>query len=142
MLDQLLELSRKAAESSLQMQQVMFKHWTQDGLPQPSAAAGLSADWAGTMKKRWLEMSLDALNKQRETVDAAYKAGIQAIEQLAKISEAKSAEDGARATEEVWRRLFETAKGQAENQFREFQTMAEKTFEVVRSAGAGQAPGE
>jgi len=139
MLDQLLELSRKAAESSLQMQQVMFKHWTQDGLPQPSAAAGLSADWAGTMKKRWLEMSLDVMNKHRESVDAAYRAGIQAIEQLAKVSEAKSAEEGVRATEEIWRKLFDSYKGQAETQFRELQTMAEKTFEVVRNAGSGHA---
>jgi len=142
MFDQLLELSRKAAESSLQMQQVLFKHLTQDLLSPSSTPAGISADWSGTMRKRWTDFTVDALNKQRESVDATFRAGIQAIEQIARVSEAKSAEEGVRTTEEVWRRLFDTYKGQAESRLREFQTWAEKSFEMAHKTEASQAPGE
>ena len=136
MFDQLLELSRKAAESSLQMQQVMFKHLTQDLASPSPIASGISADWGGTMRKRWTEFAVDALNKHRESVDSAYRASIQAIEQAARVSEAKSAEDYVKTTEEVWRRLFDAYKGQAEAQLREFQTLAEKSFEMAHKTEA------
>jgi hypothetical protein len=136
MLDQLFELSRKAAESSLQMQQVLFKQWTQNWASTSPVAVGISADWGGTIRKRWVELTVDALNKQRESIDQTYKASIQTIEQLTRISEAKSAEDCVRAVEDVWGKLFDNAKTQAEAQFREFQTWAAKSFEMARKTEA------
>jgi hypothetical protein len=136
MLEQLFEISRKAVESSLQMQQAMFKQVTQDWLSASPAAAGLSADWGGTVKKRWLDATLEALNKHRETVDSSYKAGIQTIEQAIRVSEAKSTEEAVRGVEDIWRKLFDSLKGQSEVQFSEFQKWAEKSFEVVRKQEA------
>jgi hypothetical protein len=132
MLDQLFELSRKAIESSLEMQQVMFKQWTQNWLSTSPAAAGISADWGGTTRKRWVELTVEALNKQRETVDATYNLAIQSIERLARVSDAKSAEEWVRAVEDVWGKLFEGVKAQAESQFRDFQSWAAKSFEMAR----------
>ena len=133
MLDQIFELSRKAAESSLQMQQAMFKHLTQDSSPM---AAGLSADWGGSMRKRWLEFSLDALNKHRESVDATYRAAIQALEKALRATDAKNTEDAARAMEDVWRGLFDTFKGQSEARLTELQSWAERLAEMARKADA------
>jgi hypothetical protein len=132
MLDQLLELSRKAAESSMQMQQVMFKHWTQNCVSASPGAVGVSADWGGSQRKRSVELIVEALSKQREAIDSAYRAGIQTIEQVSRVSEAKSAEECVRAVEEVWSKLFDGLKGQAEAQFQEFQKWAEKSFEMMR----------
>jgi hypothetical protein len=132
MLDQLFELSRKAIESSLEMQQVMFKQWTQNWLSASPAAGGVSSDWGGTMRRRWLEMTVEALNKQREAIDSTYKVGIASLERLARVSDAKSAEEWVRAVEEVWAKLFEGFKAQAESQFRDFQTWAAKSFEMAR----------
>jgi hypothetical protein len=132
MLDQLFELSRKAAESSLQMQQATFKQWTQMLSTSPMAV-GISADWGGNMRKQWVNFAIEALNKQRESVDSTYRAGIQLIEQSARISEAKSAEEAVRSVEEVWRKLFDSYKAQAEAQFREFQTWAAKAFEMTHN---------
>jgi hypothetical protein len=136
MLDQLFELSRKAAESQLQMQQVMFKQWTQTLLSTSPMAVGISADWGGNMRKQWLNFAVDALNKQRETIESTYKLGIQLLEQSAKISEAKSADEAVRSVEEVWRKMFDGYKAQAEAQFREFQTWASKAFEMTHKAEA------
>ena len=136
MLHQLFEISRKAAESTLQMQQAMFKHLTQDWLSTSPAAAGISADWGGSMRKRWVELTLEALNKHRESLDSTYRTGIQTIEQTLHVSEAKSSEDYVHAVEDVWRKLFDALKGQSEAQFREFQTWAERTFETAKKAEA------
>ncbi len=132
MLDQLFEISRKAAESSLQVQQAMFKHLTQDWLStSPNASSGISADWAGTMRKRWMELTLEALNKHRESVDSTYRASIQTMEQALRLADAKSSEECVRTVEDVWRKLFDSYKGQSEVQFREFKTWAEKSFETI-----------
>ena len=132
MLDQIFELSRKATESSLQMQQLFFKHLTQDW--QALSPTTIGADYGATMRKRLAEATLESLNKQRESVDAAFRAGIQTIEQFNRISEAKSADECVRTAEDVWRKLFETFKGQTETQLREFQTLAEKSFEIAHKA--------
>jgi hypothetical protein len=133
MLDQLFELSRKAAESSLQMQQAMFKQWTQALQSTSPMAVGISADWGGSARKQFVNFAVESLNKQRESVDSTYRAAIQLIEQTAHVAEAKSAEEAVRSVEEVWRKLFDTYKGQAETQFREFQSWAAKAFEMAHN---------
>jgi hypothetical protein len=132
MLDQIFEMSRKAMESSLQMQQAMFKHWTQD-LPSMSPA-GLSTDWGAAMRKRWLELAIEALNKHRESVDTTYGTAIQALEKALRVPEARSSEEAVRAMEDVWRTVFDSLKGQSEAQFREFQSWSEKAIEMARKS--------
>lgn len=134
MFDQLFESFRRASESSLQMQQDLFRSWTQQWLAAPPNAAGLSAEWGRTFQRRWLELAIEILNKHRESVDSVYKSGIGVIEQTFRVSEARSSEDYRRMVEDLWRKLFETFKDQSESQFREFQTFAEKSFEIVRNA--------
>jgi hypothetical protein len=136
MLDQIFELSRKAAESSLQMQQAMFKHWTQDLPSMSPTSAGVSADWGGSMRKRWIELLIETLNKHRESLDLAYRTVIQTMEQALRISEAKSSEECVRVVEDVWRKLFDAVKGQSEAQFRDLQTWTERSFETARKAEA------
>ena len=87
MLDQLFDTFRKASESSLHMQQDMFKYWTQQWSG-ASSAAGNTGEWS----KNYQKQVIDLLNKQREALDSAFKAGIQLIEQTFRASEAKSPE--------------------------------------------------
>ena len=78
MFDQLIDGVRKASESSLQMQQEMFKHWTRlfTGPAQEAGAqAGAQAEWGRTSQKRWLELGVEMLNRHREAVDSIYKSG-------------------------------------------------------------------
>src|ERR1700733_653249 len=113
MLDQIFEMSRKAMESSLQMQQAMFKHWTQDLPSMSPVAAGLSTDWGGATRKR-LELVVEALNKHRESIDSNYRAAIQALEKALRVPEARSSEEAVHAVEDVWRTVFDSLKGQSE----------------------------
>jgi hypothetical protein len=134
MFDQMLENFRKASESTLQAQQDMLKHWTQQWMTVPQMGAGASTDFGRGFQQRWLEMTIDVLNKHRESIDAAYKAGIQVIEQSLRMSEAKSPEDLRRMSEELWRKLFDTIKTQYESQFQEFHKWTERSFDLAQRA--------
>jgi hypothetical protein len=136
MFDQLIDGVRKASESSLQMQQEMFKHWTQLFSGQVAEAQNAPADFGRASQKRWLELGVEMLNRHREAVDAIYKSGIQLIEQTFHVSEAKSPEDYQRMVEDLWRKLFDLQKQQSESQFRDFQTFYEKSAALVQDARA------
>ena len=131
MLDQMFESLRTASESSVQMQQEMFKQWTRQWTGAPANAAGVSAEWIQKFQKGWVDFATDSLNKNRKSLDSAYSDGIGAIEQTFRLSEAKTPEDFRRLTEELWRKLFETFKDQSETQLRDLQKSVEKLFELV-----------
>jgi hypothetical protein len=131
MLDQLIETFRKASESSLHMQQDLFKYWTQQFTGAASTAPGAN-EWAKNAQKQMI----DLLNKQREALDAAMKSGIQLIEQTFRATEAKSPEDYRRTMEDLWRTLIETFKTQAETQYREYQKWSEKSFDIAQNGQA------
>lgn len=137
MFDQLIDGVRKASESSMQMQQEMLKNWTkmfsapmgEAGVP---GVPGVPVDWGKGGQKRWLELGVEMLNRQREAVDGMYKSGIQIIEQTFHVTEAKSADDYRRMVEDLWRKLFDLQKAQSESQFRDFQTFYEKSAALVQ----------
>lgn len=136
MFDQLFETFRKASETSLQMQQDMFKNWTQQWIATRPQASGLATEWGQAFQKRFMALAIDILNKHRETLDSNYRTGIQVIEQAFHTAEAKSAEDYRRMIEDLWRKLFEAFKEQSETNFRDFRTLTEKSFETMTNAKA------
>jgi hypothetical protein len=132
MLDQFMEGFRKASESTLQAQQDMFKYWTQQWTNMPSMGTAASSEWGRGLPQRWRDLAIDALNKQREALDANFRAGIEVIEHTFRMSEARSAEDLRRTAEELWRKLFDTVKAQYESQFEEFHKWTERSFEMAQ----------
>jgi hypothetical protein len=134
MFEMIFEGLRKAQESSLQAQQEIFKQWTQGWTAAPGAGGG-SSEWTRNLQKRTTELTLEMLNKHRESLDAAYRSGIQVIEQAFRLSEAETPEAARRMVEDLWRKLLEISKDQSENQFREVQKWAEKSFEMNQQNG-------
>jgi hypothetical protein len=139
MLDQMLDNFRKASEASLQLQQDLIRQFTQQWLYAQPLATGAATDWGRSFQKRLFELTIDTLNRQRETLDAAYKTGIQVLEQTYQAAEARSPEEQRRKAEDIWRRLFDSLKSQQDSQFQEFQKWTEKSFEFVQ--GATPPPG-
>jgi hypothetical protein len=134
MFEQVFDNFRKASESSLQMQQDMFRTWAQQWLSAPANTAGATADFTRGPQRRGVELAIEILNKQRETFDALARSGIQIIEQALRTSEAKSPDEYRRIAEDIWRKLFDTYKEQSENQLRDLQSWAEKSFEMSQKA--------
>jgi hypothetical protein len=139
MFDQMMDGFRKATESSLQVQQEIFKQWTQQWMSAQPSMNSASADWTRTMQKRWMDLTLEMLNKHRASIDAMYASGIQAIEQSFRITDAKSSDDYRRIVDDLWRKLFDTVKGQLETQFRDVQRWSEQSFEIAHKAQSHQA---
>ena len=136
MFDQMIDGVRKASESSLQMQQEMFKQWTRLFSGPGTNAGAQGADFGKASQKRWLELCVEMLNRHREAVDGIYKSGIQLIEQSFQVGEAKSPDEYRRIVEDLWRKLFDLQKEQSESQFRDFQTFYEKSAALVQDARA------
>jgi len=128
----ILESFRKVSESSLQMQQEMLKHWTERWAGSTSQAQNASSEASHNVQKRWLALGVDLLNKHRASLDSTYAAGIQLIEQSFGAAGAKSPEEYRRMTEELWRKLFDTYRNQAEAQFETFKDWSTKSAEAVQ----------
>jgi hypothetical protein len=137
MFDQVLENFRKASESTLQMQQEVFKQWTSQWSAAAPTVAGTPAalsEQGQTFQKRWFETVTDLMNRHRESLDAQYRAGIKVLEETSKVADAKSPDDYRRLTEELWRKGFENFKSSTETQIRDFQAAVQKWFELMARA--------
>ncbi len=133
MLDQLVDGIRRASESSVQMQQEMFRNLTrawQSGAPGDMSAGG---DASRAAQKRGLELVVEMLNKHREAVDSAYKMSIQIIEQSLHLAESTSLNDSRKQAEDLWRKIFDAQKERAESQFRDFQSLLDKSSGLFRA---------
>jgi hypothetical protein len=154
MFDVILDNYRKAAESTMKLQQDMLRNWTMQwpqmfgapgfGFPllggTPSGSALPGAAWLEQMsasQKKWGETVTEMLNKHRETLDAQYRAGIRTIEDAFKVGEAKDPQQFRRLTEELWRQSFECLKTVAESQMRDVQSAMQKWYEVASKTAAG-----
>jgi hypothetical protein len=142
MFDQILDNYRQAAESTMQLQQLMLRNWTQQwpqqwpgafGIPTPAAAW---TEKAHAAQKKWAETVTDMLTKHRETLDAQYRAGIRTIEDAFRLGEAKDPEQFRKLTEELWRQSFECLKTVVEAQMRDVQAAMLKMFEVASQGAA------
>jgi len=141
MFEQILDTYRKAAESTMKVQQEMLRSWTQQGsqtfaLPTPGV---VGAEEVHTAQKKWTETITDMLNKHRESLDAQYRAGIRTIEDAFRVAEAKDPEQFRKLTEELLRHSFECLKTVAEAQMRDLQAAMQKGIET---ASKGAMPGK
>jgi hypothetical protein len=137
MFDQVVDTFRKAIDSSMQIQQEMFRQFVQQwsqvpGVPTPgSMLANNWADQVHTIQRKWAQTITDLLNRHREVLDAQYRAGIRTIEDAFRVGEAKNPEQFRKLTEELWRQTFDSMKTVIESQMLDLQTVTQKGLEDV-----------
>jgi len=132
MFDQVFENLRQATESTVQMQQELFKKWV--------------ALWPGTpptppawepqfhqFQKKWAEVINDLLKRRYEAAEVQFKAGVENIEKTFKVGEAKSAEELRVKFLELWKKCFESFHQVYAAQLRDFQVAMEKWAELMTS---------
>jgi hypothetical protein len=153
MFDMILENYRKAAESTMKVQQDMMRNWTMQwpqmfgaqafGMPLTgmTPTAGMpGAAWLEQMseaQKKWSDTVTDMLNKHREALDAQYRAGIRTIEDAFKVGEARDPAQFRRLTEELWKHSFECLKTVTESQMHDVQAAMKQFYEVASKTAAG-----
>lgn len=131
MLDQILDNYRKAAETTIQLQQDMLRRWTQYWPGMPDGPDAQLAD----APKKWAEALTGMMDKHRETLDAQYRAGIKTIEDAFRVGEAKDPEQFRKLFEELWRQSIQSLTTVVEAQMNDVQSVMQKWFEVA-SQGA------
>jgi len=136
--DQMFETFRKAAESTLEMQQNLFRQWT--------------TAWPGTMAgpipkfqqpgieqfqqfcKEWTEATAEVTRKNLEICERQYKAGLELLQTAFQPGGVKDLAEQRQKITELWQKSFECLKELAETQMKSFQTAVEKWMELVKKA--------
>lgn len=134
MFEQVFENLRKATDSTIQMQQELFKKWVSHWPTMPAATPTYGEPLK--FQKKFLEVMGDLIKKQRETLEAQFSAGLKNIEEAFHLAEAKDPEELRAKTIELWQKSFECLRQTYEAQVREFQTAATKWTELYMKGAA------
>jgi hypothetical protein len=130
MIDQVFGNLQKATESSIQMQQEMFKKWF-EAFPGASSSIPSASEAMHQWRQKWEAIVADSLKRQKELVDKSYEAGIKALEDIFAVEEAKSPQEYQQKVTELYRKSFESLRKLSEAQMVEFKTAAEKWSELM-----------
>jgi hypothetical protein len=141
MIDLVFEHFRRTTESALQMQRDFLRHWSQQWLSGPLITASQSTAWYQSLQRRWLELTISVLHRNRQALDAAYRSGIELFEQLSRLTGASSAEETREIMEGFWRKLFDIFRVQSEAQLRDLREWSEKSLDMVNTARGAHVNG-
>ncbi len=134
MFDQVFDSIRKVSEFSLHMQQETLKYWADQWMSFTPLTGEQQPQWTRELHKRWADAAIDLLNRHRNALDAAYKAGADLIQQTFKVSAAQSPDEYRQTAEDLWRKLFDTFREQADMQLRDLHGWSENTVQDAAHA--------
>jgi|SRR5579871_1351981 len=134
MFEQVFESVKKATESSLQLQQELFRKWV--GLWPGIPASAFPVAEVQKFQKRWVEVVTELIKKRNASLEVQFKAGLETIEEAFKVAEAKNPEELRARTIELWQKTFEWLRQTTETQIRDFQYAATKWAELWTKGAA------
>jgi hypothetical protein len=129
MFDQVFESLRKATESSVAMQQELFKKWI--GMWPGVPASVFPFGEPHKFQKKWVELVSELLKKQNESLEVQFKAGLRNIEEAFHLAEAKDPEELRTKTIELWQKTFDCLRQASEAQLRNCQDAIAKWAELM-----------
>jgi hypothetical protein len=132
MFDQVYQNMHKAVEANLQMQQEMFKKWAAmwPGIP------GTPADKVQEFQRKWADFVAETVKRQKEFMEAQFKAGVENVERAFRVGEAKTPEELKAKTLELWKKCFESLRVAYEAQIKDSQALLEKWIELTTKVAA------
>ena len=129
MFDQAFDSLRKATESSIALQQEMFRKWM--GLWPGIPVSTFPFSELQKFQKKWVEVVGELVKKKNESLEAQFKAGLQNIEEAFRLSEIKDPEVLRAKTVELWHKTFDHLRQTSETQLRDFQYAVSKWAELM-----------
>ena len=125
---------RKAAETSLKMQQEMLSQWSVlwPGMPTPQSA------WLNQVQQfrsKFMSTVSDLARKHGDVVDRQYKAALESLDAALEATEASTPEEVRRKTEHLCRKTLDCMREMTESQIREFQEAITKWTDLLAKAG-------
>ena len=135
MFNQAYENFRQATETTVTLQQEMFKTWINlwPGIPVASPAFG---EQVQQFQRKWAATVGNLVKRQREAIGAQFKAGQQNIEKTFQLGEAKSAEELRAKSLELWQKCFDDLRQVYDTQLHGFEVVMEKWAELTTKAVA------
>jgi hypothetical protein len=134
MFDQVFESLRKATESSITLQQELFRKWI--GLWPGIPVSTFPFTELQKFQKKWVEVVGELMKKQNETLQTQFKAGLQNIEEAFHLHEIKDPEVLRAKTVELWQKTFDYLRQASETQMRDFQNAIAKWAELMTKGAA------
>jgi hypothetical protein len=131
MFNQAYENFRRATEVTVQMQQEMFKTWF-NFWPGSPANPTFSGQKVQEFQKKWAEFFGEMIKKQREVTSEQFKAGVQNIEKVFQLAEAKTPDELRTQSIELWKKCFGDIQHVYEAQLRGFQFVTDKFAEITK----------
>lgn len=125
---------RKAAETSLKMQQEVYSQWAGmwPGVPTQQSA------WLNQMqgfRKQWVDTISTLARTHRDVVERQYQAALESLDAALSVSDATSPEEFRRRSEQLCRKSLDCMKEMTESQIREFQQAITKWTDLFAKAG-------
>ena len=130
MFEPVFDSLKQVTETGLRMQQELYEKWV--GLftgVKPAQAP--FAEQAQTFQKKWAGFLEEMLKKQRETLEAQFKAGVKNIEDAFRLAGTRDPEELRAKTTELWQKVFEALRQSYEAQLRDLQAIASRWTELV-----------
>ena len=129
MFDQAFDSLRKATESSIALQQEMFRKWM--GLWPGIPVSTFQFSELQKFQKKWVDVVGELAKKKNESLEAQFKAGLQNIEEAFRLAEVKDPEVLRAKTVELWQKTFDYLRQTSETQLRDFQYAVSKWAELM-----------
>jgi hypothetical protein len=129
--DQVFENFRKATESTLQVQQELFRRWASFTPPFPK----IEPSWAEQFQKfhkEWTQATAELTRKYLETLDHQYKAGVDSLGSAFQLGEIQDPAELRQKMLELWHKGLDCLKELAEAQMRSFQAGIDKWLELAK----------
>ena len=138
MFEQVYDSLRTATESSIHMQQEMFKTWIGmwPGVPAMGNGGGEPFKKYQKFQQKWAEFVADMVKKQREVMEAQFSAGLKNIEEAYRLAEAKGPEELHAKTVELWQKSFDCLRKAYEAQVHDFQAAVARWAELWTKGAA------
>jgi hypothetical protein len=134
MFEQAFDSLHKATESSIALQQEMFRKWM--GLWPGIPVSTFPFTELQKFQKKWVEVVGELVKKKNETLETQFKAGLQKIEEAFRLSEIKDPEELRTKTVELWHKTFDYLRQASETHMRDFQHAVSKWAELMTKGAA------
>ena len=123
--EEAFENLRKTAESSVEMQQELFRQWGAKwpGMPQPQNAW---VEQVQKFQKEWSKTVKELLSKHREVLDEKYDLAIESLDEAFRVAESSDPQEYAKRCEALCKKSLEVFREVGEKQIKETQEALNK----------------
>ncbi|RIK87644.1 MAG: hypothetical protein DCC67_01600 [Planctomycetota bacterium] len=133
-LEEVFQNVRKAAETSLKLQQEILAQFSSlwPAVPTPQSAV---VSRMQQLRSKWIETVSGLARKHREVIDRQYDAALESLDAALAVSDAGTPEELRRRSEQFCRKTLDCVREVAETQVQELQNAVSKWTDLVAKVG-------